>query len=81
MIYFKIESGFLVGIMFFNFKGVFKKQILNCFVLGPRKDSIYNPCLDCNCFINFNKFLYCTQELGLEYISIGHYTRIEYKDG
>ena len=80
MIYLKIESGFLVGIMFFNFKDVFKKQILNCFVLGPKKDSIYTPCLDCNCFINFNKFLHCTQELGFEYILIGCYTSIEYKD-
>ena len=65
----------------FNFKDTFEKQVLCRFVSAYEQGATPNPCIDCNRFVKFDKFLLRAQELGIEYMATGHYARIEYKDG
>ena len=65
----------------FNFKDVFEKQVLNRFVSEYERGATPNPCLDCNRFLKFDKFLRRARELDIEYIATGHYARIEYENG
>ena len=65
----------------FNFKDVFNKKVLERFVSEYERGATPNPCIDCNRFVKFDKFLLRASELGIEHIATGHYARIEYKNG
>ena len=65
----------------FNFKDAFKQQVLNRFVLGYEQGATPNPCLDCNRYIKFSKFLHRAKELCIAHIATGHYARIERENG
>ena len=65
----------------FNFKDVFNKKVLERFVSEYERGATPNPCIDCNRFVKFDKFLLRASELGIEYIATGHYARIEYENG
>jgi tRNA-specific 2-thiouridylase len=65
----------------FNFKDAFNAQVLDRFVSEYERGATPNPCIDCNRFVKFEKFLHRASELGIDYIATGHYARIEYTDG
>ena len=65
----------------FNFKGVFHKQVLDRFISEYERGATPNPCIGCNRFVKFDKFLLRACELGGKHIATGHYARIEYKNG
>ena len=65
----------------FNFKEIFKEQVLHRFAAEYERGATPNPCIDCNRFVKFDKFLLRARELGVEYIATGHYARIEHKNG
>ena len=64
----------------FNFKSVFMEHIIKRFVAEYERGATPNPCIDCNRFVKFDKFLLRAKELGIEYIATGHYAQIEYKN-
>lgn len=65
----------------FNFKKSFKTQVLDRFVSEYECGATPNPCIDCNRFVKFHKFLQRAIELDMEYIATGHYARIEFQNG
>lgn len=62
----------------FNFKDVFKTQVMDRFAQSYQKGQTPNPCIDCNRYVKFDKMLQRAQLLGYDYIATGHYARNEY---
>ncbi len=69
------EVAYKLGIPFhvFNFADSFKEQVTDKFVQTYLDGGTPNPCVDCNRFLKFGKFLDRAQELGFDYIATGHY--------
>ncbi|MCL2528330.1 MAG: tRNA 2-thiouridine(34) synthase MnmA [Defluviitaleaceae bacterium] len=70
-----------LGIPFFvfNFSDSFGREVMDRFVSAYHNGRTPNPCIDCNRFMKFEKFLVRAAELDVEYIATGHYAKI-YKD-
>lgn len=73
----------LVGIPFyvFNMKEDFQKYVIEYFVKEYESGRTPNPCIACNRYVKFGALLDKAKSMGIEYISTGHYARIENKDG
>ena len=65
----------------FNFKTTFAQTVLARFIKHYRDGKTPNPCIDCNRFVKFQKFLARADELEYGYIATGHYARTEYVNG
>ncbi|MCL2853502.1 MAG: tRNA 2-thiouridine(34) synthase MnmA [Defluviitaleaceae bacterium] len=65
----------------FNFKDTFARTVLARFIDSYETGKTPNPCIDCNRFLKFQKFLRRALELEYDYIATGHYARIEHADG
>jgi len=67
-----------LGIPFFvfNFSDSFEEQVIERFIAAYRQGRTPNPCIDCNRFMKFEKFLIRATELEAEYIATGHYAKI-----
>ena len=61
----------------FNFMQEFEAEVLTRFVSAYQRGVTPNPCIDCNRFVKFEKFLHRAREIEHEYIATGHYARIE----
>ena len=61
----------------FNFKREFKAQVIDTFVSSYLCGETPNPCIDCNRYLKFDKFLRRADELDYDYIATGHYAVIE----
>lgn len=74
---------FSLGIPFyvFNFTDCFTNQVIQRFVNAYQTGVTPNPCIDCNRYIKFDRFLIRAREIGMDYIVTGHYSRIEYDKG
>lgn len=72
-----------IGIPFhvFNFRDDFREHVLSRFVQAYEEGRTPNPCVDCNRYIKFAKFLERALQLGYDYIATGHYARIEQQHG
>jgi len=68
-----------LGIPFyvFNFKNTFSEEVMERFVQAYLKGITPNPCIDCNRFVKFKKFLLRAEELECTHIATGHYAQIE----
>jgi len=62
----------------FNFTDDFRKEVIERFVNAYRLGMTPNPCIDCNRFVKFERFLRRCNEFELDYIATGHYARIVY---
>ena len=62
----------------FNFSQDFFECVIKKFANEYINARTPNPCLDCNKYIKFKKFLSRAMFLGYDYIATGHYARIEY---
>jgi len=60
----------------FNFTDAFEKVVMERFVAEYNRGRTPNPCIDCNRFMKFEKFLKRAVELRAEYIATGHYANI-----
>lgn len=71
---------FNLGIPFyvFNFTECFGEEVIQRFVNAYKNGVTPNPCIDCNRFVKFSRFLRRAHELEMEYIATGHYACIEY---
>ena len=72
-----------LGIPFyvFNFTSTFDERVIERFVKAYRNGYTPNPCIDCNRFLKFERFLARAREIDCERIATGHYARIEQGSG
>lgn len=55
---------------------LFKAQVKDYFVDAYRQGYTPNPCVRCNRYVKFQSLLEKADELGIHYISTGHYARV-----
>ncbi|MCL2838807.1 MAG: tRNA 2-thiouridine(34) synthase MnmA [Oscillospiraceae bacterium] len=70
---------FRLGIPFyvFNFTGDFTEQVIDRFICAYQNGATPNPCIDCNRYLKFDRFLRRADEIECKYIATGHYAQIE----
>lgn len=61
----------------FNFTDSFAETVMDRFVQAYERGHTPNPCIDCNRFLKFERFLNRATELECTHIATGHYARIE----
>lgn len=68
-----------IGIPYFvfNFTDSFKEKVIDNFVDEYENGATPNPCIDCNRYLKFEKFLHRANQLQADYIATGHYAVIE----
>jgi tRNA-specific 2-thiouridylase len=74
------STAYRLGIPFhvFNFTDDFRKNVIERFAAVYQSARTPNPCIDCNRFIKFGRFLRRCDELDLDFMATGHYARIVY---
>ena len=65
----------------FNVEKDFKKYVIDYFISEYENGRTPNPCVICNRFVKFEGLLLKADELGIKYISTGHYASVEEKNG
>lgn len=73
----KLEIPFYV----FNFREEFKSKVIDKFVHEYECGATPNPCIDCNRYMKFDKFLHRAEEIDCDCVVTGHYARIEHENG
>jgi len=76
----QVASRFDIMHYVFNMKEQFREKVINNFISSYERGMTPNPCIDCNRYIKFEALLGRARELGCDYISTGHYARIEYDE-
>ena len=61
-----------------DYEDLFKQKVIDNFISEYKKCRTPNPCIQCNKYLKFGEIYKKAQELGVDYISTGHYARIEY---
>ncbi|OPJ57290.1 tRNA 2-thiouridine(34) synthase MnmA [Alkalithermobacter paradoxus] len=71
-----------IGIPFYvmNFKDIFKEKVIDYFIDEYLKGRTPNPCIACNKYIKFDEFLKRAKKIGCDYVSTGHYAKIEFDE-
>ncbi len=64
----------------FDYKDMFKSEVIDYFVSEYKKGRTPNPCVMCNKKIKFNAFLNSALEMGYDYIATGHYAFTKYNE-
>ena len=64
----------------FDYKEIFKKEVIDYFVSEYKKGRTPNPCVMCNKTIKFEAFLNSALEMGYDYIATGHYAFTKYNE-
>lgn len=61
-----------------NFKQIFEEKVIDYFVDEYFQGRTPNPCIACNRHIKFDALLSKARALEAEYVSTGHYAKVEY---
>jgi tRNA-specific 2-thiouridylase len=64
----------------FHLRDEFEREIIQYFCEEYRKGRTPNPCILCNEKLKFGSFLKKALELGADYVSTGHYARLEFNE-
>lgn len=64
----------------FDCKEKFQEKVINNFICCYQCAKTPNPCIECNKYLKFDEFYKKALELGCDYISTGHYAKVEYSD-
>ena len=64
-----------------NFVDSFKEKVIDYFVQEYIEGKTPNPCIACNKYLKFDELLTKARSIGAEYVSTGHYAKIEERDG
>ena len=64
----------------FNLYDSFKEKIIKYFYESYNNGLTPNPCIMCNKYFKFGSLLEFAKENGYDYISTGHYAKIEYSE-
>jgi len=65
----------------FNFTECFTEQVMGRFINAYSKGVTPNPCIDCNRYVKFVRFMKRAHEIGIDHIATGHYARTQYDAG
>ena len=76
----EVASRFDIMHYVYNMKDLFREKVIDRFISFYERGMTPNPCIDCNRFIKFEALLERAEMLGCDYISTGHYARIEYDE-
>lgn len=63
-----------------NCEDDFQKYVIDDFINCYKCCRTPNPCIECNRYLKFGTFYKKALELGCDYISTGHYAKIEYSE-
>lgn len=63
-----------------NCEEEFTDKVINNFIQCYECAKTPNPCIECNRYLKFGTFYRKAKELGCDYISTGHYAKIEYSE-
>ncbi|SDA18882.1 tRNA-specific 2-thiouridylase [Ruminococcus sp. YE71] len=71
-----------LGIRFHPFVLIhtFEQKVIEDFIVTYLRGGTPNPCIECNKYLKFGKFLDMALELGFDYIATGHYVRREFDE-
>lgn len=58
----------------------FEKHVIDDFINSYKCTKTPNPCIECNRHLKFGTFYKKAVELGCDYISTGHYAKVEYSE-
>ncbi len=61
-----------------NFKDIFKDKVIDNFIGFYLNGRTPSPCIECNKYVKFGAMLDYARKMGIDYISTGHYARVEY---
>lgn len=64
----------------FGFETDFKEKVIDSFVNTYLEGGTPNPCIECNRYLKFRKFLERARLLGYDMIATGHYVTKEYSE-
>ncbi|MGN1328017.1 MAG: tRNA 2-thiouridine(34) synthase MnmA, partial [Clostridia bacterium] len=64
----------------YDYKGEFKKYVIDDFINCYANCKTPNPCIECNKYMKFGLMYEKAKELGCNYIATGHYAKVEYSD-
>jgi len=72
------KTAWKLGIPFYvlDFEEVFKEKVVDYFLREYALGRTPNPCVMCNKYVKFGKFLDYIRKLGFDYLATGHYSRI-----
>ena len=75
----KVASKLGIPYYVFNFKDIFKEEVIEYFIKEYLEGKTPNPCIVCNRYVKFERLLQKALSMDIEYIATGHYARILYK--
>ena len=64
-----------------DYREQFKKEVIERFISIYESGGTPNPCIECNRYMKFGKFLEAAAELGCKKMATGHYARIVEEKG
>jgi len=64
----------------FDFREIFKQEVIENFVSEYRRGRTPNPCIKCNQSVKFQALLHKAMAIGADFIATGHYARIEFDE-
>ena len=64
----------------FDCREEFEDRVINDFVCCYKCAKTPNPCIECNKYLKFGKFYKKALELGCDYVSTGHYAKVEHSE-
>lgn len=64
----------------FNFTSDFSRDVIQKFVRSYETGETPNPCIDCNRYLKFDRLYKRASELGCEFITTGHYARVDFDE-
>lgn len=63
-----------------SFKDIFKDKVIDNFIGEYMCGRTPSPCIECNRHVKFGAMLDAAKVMGIEYISTGHYARVEFDE-
>ena len=72
----KVASKLGIPYYVFNFKDIFKEEVIEYFIKEYLQGKTPNPCIACNRYVKFEHLLQKALSMDIEYIATGHYARI-----
>ena len=71
-----------IGIPHYTFdcRNEFEDKVINDFICCYKCAKTPNPCIECNKYLKFGEFYKKALELNCDYISTGHYAKVEYSE-
>ena len=73
----RVASSLGIPYYVMNFRGEFRKNVIDYFIKEYTEGRTPNPCIACNRYVKWESLLKRSLDIGADYIATGHYARIE----